>query len=905
MPSGNEKQLGEICRGQGLLAEAEELANLGSWEHDFETGMVFQSANLRRMLGAEPKTENVPQGDIWRYVDPADRDAVREAIDRGMRTGQPYEFQVRMILPNGRRRVFLVRGKPVVDSQNRVIRRMGVAMDITDKVESATAIRDGAELYRDLVENSHALICTHDLSGRLLSMNELPAQILGYAPQELVGKRIADMLPEHGEELYAEYLARLKENGQATGLMALRTRSGERRIWEYHNTMRTVGVREPVIRGMAHDITERFAAEKRLRKSEALLAQAEELANIGSWEFALVNQTMRCSEQFFRMLRLEPRSEPVLYSQALAAVHPDDRERAQQTVKSLREKGQVFENELRFQTADGQERIFLSRGLAVADGSGRVIAIHGMSQDVTERRREEHRLRRSEELLAQAERLADMGSWELEVETKKLNWSEHFYRLLGLDPAFAPVPYGTGIAMIHPDDRERALRDVESLTQPGHEFENELRFIIGGEERIFHSRAVAVGDKAGRIACIRGMSQDVTERRREEQRLSRSEELLSQAEQMANCGSWEIDLKTRKAMLSRHFLQMLGLESEAEFGPTTYWDRVHHEDRERATKAIEKAIAELKPFEHVSRYLAQDGQTRFHYARGMPQAGPDGKAEISIGVVQDITERVQAEKDLHNLLRKLLTVRDEDRRRLASQLHESVGQTLAALTMTMGRLRRALPRGDTPAHALWRSCQDLAREAARETREISYSMHPHMLDEAGLAPALRCYARDFAELSGINVEVVITDELVRPSREIETAVFRIVQEALTNVHRHSGSRKATIRLSCDAKGLRAEVKDDGRGLPATHFAAARGFSAGVGITGMRERAEQMNGVFELESAPGQGTTIRVTLPLNGTPQTSRPQFSPSEWTEPRNSRKRDGQKMAGASGSEPPASWSR
>ncbi len=730
----------DISESEALLAKAEKLANLGSWEHDLVRGTLIQSANLCRMLGTDPIIKSNPHDFFWGLVDPEDHDRVRSVVRRAMETREPFEYQARFVLRDGSKRIMLVRGKPVVDSENRVIKRIGVAMDITERMEFLSAIRESAETYRDLVENSHSLICTHDLSGKLLSMNELPARILGYTPDELVGRRIPDLLPADGEALYAEYLERLQRDGHATGLLALRTRSGERRVWEYHNTLRTGGVPEPVVRGMAHDITERFEMEKKLRRSEALLAQAE--------------------------------------------------------------------------------------------------------------------------------KLADIGSWELDVQRKTLTWSEQFFRVLGLAPEHGAVPYGRGISMIHPDDRERGMRDAESLKTPGQEFDNELRFIIAnGQERIFHSRAVAVGDATGRVVRIRGMSKDVTERRIEEHRLRKSEALLSQAEQMANCGSWEVDLKTRKGTLSRHLMQMLGLQSEEEFGPNTYWDRVHPEDRERARRIIEEAIAEVKPFEHVSRYLPPEGGVRFHYARGIPVAGADGKAEVSMGVVQDITDRVRSEEDLHNLLRRLLTVRDEDRRRLARQLHESVGQTLAALTMSMGRLRESLPGHGTPSHALWLSCNDLARQAARETREISYSMHPHMLDEAGLGSALRCYARDFADMSGIDVSVEVPDGFARQSREIETTVFRIVQEALTNIHRHSGSRTASVQLTCENRQLRAEVSDEGCGLPAAPSSFLLSH-LGVGITGMRERAEQLHGVLELHSSPGRGTTVRVILPLPAARQAS-------------------------------------
>jgi PAS domain S-box-containing protein len=720
-----------------LLAEAEELASLGSWEHDLEAGTILQSANLRRMLGGEPKAASITPDSLWRLVDPEDHEMVRQTVERATSAREPYEYRARYILPDGRKRILLVRGKPIVDSANRVVKRIGVAMDVTERAEFTDAIRESAEIYRDLVENSHSLICTHDLSGQLLSMNELPAKILGYNPEDLIGRSIPDLLLPERQEHWAEYVERIQREGHATGLLHLRTRSGERRVWEYHNTLRTQGVPAPVVRGMAHDITERFEAEKKLRRSEALLAQAEGLANI--------------------------------------------------------------------------------------------------------------------------------GSWELEVPNKILHWSKQYYRMLGFEPDQGPVPYGQGIAMIHPEDRDRAVRDVALLTAGGQEFDNELRFVIAnGQERIFHSRGVADADASGRVVRIRGMSQDVTERKREEYQLRKSEALLSQAEQMANCGSWEYDPSTEKVTLSKHLRQIFGIGSEDAWTGDTYWERIHPHDRERARRIVEEARRDGKAFEHVSRFFPREGDMRFHYAKGVPVADATGKSGIRMGVVQDITTQVRAEEDLHKLLRKLLGLRDEDRRRLARQLHESVGQTLAALMMSMGRLRDSLPGQGAPSHAFWRTCNDLARQAARETREISYSMHPHMLDEAGLGSALRCYARDFADLSGIEVNVEVQADLARPSREIETTIFRIVQEALTNVHRHSGSRSASVHVVCEDRRLRAEVKDDGCGLPAAH-ASLRQSHLGVGITGMRERAEQMNGVFELESAPGHGTTVRVTLPLAAAP----------------------------------------
>lgn len=726
-------QIDPIDKSEALLAAAEELANVGSWEHDLVTGSISRSVNLCRMLGADPSDTTIPEDFFWNLVDPECHELVRRIIDWATENRQPYEYQARFILPDGRKRIFLTRGKPIVDSNGRVVKRIGVALDITEKTEAADAIRESEERYRDLVENSFALICTHDLSGRLLSLNELPARILGYRPEQLIGRNIDEMLiPERRWE-FGNYLKHIQREGSAKGLMVLRTRFGEHRVWEYHNTLRTQGVPTPIVRGMAHDITESHETARKLRSSEALLAQAERLANL--------------------------------------------------------------------------------------------------------------------------------GSWELDVEKQTLAFSDNYFRMLGLEPQKEPVPYGTGIAMMHPDDRERGVRDAERLYPGGQELENELRFITAnGATRFFHSRAVAIMGPSGRVARIRGMSQDVTERRIEEEKLRKSEALLSRAEEIAKFGSWEYDCRTGTARLSKQLRRTCQLDSDEESDLEVFFARLHPEDRVQLQKARERGISECKPWEYTARYFGAEGGARLLYINGIPTPGADGKAERSVGIVRDITKEVRAEKDLHNLLTQLFHLRDEDRRRLARQLHESVGQTLVALRMSMRRLNESLPRYDTPAHQLWMSSDAFAREAIREVRAISYSMHPPLLDEAGLGSALRHFAAGFAERSGIEVKVEISRDFGRQSPEIETTIFRIVQEALTNVHRHSGSPDARVRVACESQRLQAEVQDHGCGFPPLPRSISR-HPLGVGITGMRERVQQLSGDFEIESTPGQGTTIRVSLPL--------------------------------------------
>ncbi len=261
-----------MCRSTALLVEAESLANLGSWENDLTRGEEIWSANLSELLGFGRTLRRVSENLFWSLVHPHDREMVRTIIECALKDHLPtYEYQARYILPDNRERVLFTRGKLAFNSANCLVRRMGVTQDVTMAVEADRALLASEERYRDLVENSNDLICTHDLNGFILSMNEPPARILGYSSKDLIGRRVADFLQPERRSAFDEYLLRIQRDGYDEGLMALSTRTGELRVWEYRNTLRTDGVPSPIIRGMAHDITERLHYEKALRDSQAEL----------------------------------------------------------------------------------------------------------------------------------------------------------------------------------------------------------------------------------------------------------------------------------------------------------------------------------------------------------------------------------------------------------------------------------------------------------------------------------------------------------------------------------------------------------------------------------------------------------------------------------------------------------
>jgi PAS domain S-box-containing protein len=238
--------------------------------------------------------------------------------------------------------------------------------------------------------------------------------------------------------------------------------------------------------------------------------------------------------------------------------------------------------------------------------------------------------------------------------------------------------------------------------------------------------------------------------------------------------------------------------------------------------------------------------------RALTSGTLDTLASVADTIAQGI-ERKQAEAELRSLTGRILSLEDEERRRLARELHDTTSQSLAALCMNLSVLSESAGVLNPRAQEAVAESAALADQCLREIRTVSYLLHPPELDEPGLRYALSRYIDGFIQRSGIRVEIEVPPDLGRLPRLIETTVFRIVQESLTNIHRHSGSDTARVRLAKDPSNLVLEVEDAGDGIRADA-------PSGVGIASMRERLQQVNGRLETISRPG-GTVIRATIPL--------------------------------------------
>jgi len=263
----------------------------------------------------------------------------------------------------------------------------------------------------------------------------------------------------------------------------------------------------------------------------------------------------------------------------------------------------------------------------------------------------------------------------------------------------------------------------------------------------------------------------------------------------------------------------------------------------------------------VHRVFSQGNKS--YSTRIIPEFSPEGAVESLMIICEDVTDRVRSEKELTDLTARLFTIQDDERRRIARELHDGTAQNLFAISVDLAKLGTLVNQDNGECHSLIAESQSLVEQSLQEIRTLSYLLHPPLLDQAGLVSALQWYVQGFTKRSGIYIDL-FAQPIGRLPSDVEMALFRVVQEGLTNVRRHSGCEIAKIRLERKAETVILEISDEGIGL-GTNSKNGNGHSdssigMGVGIPGMRQRLRQLGGELEIKSSE-LGTNISVVVPL--------------------------------------------
>jgi PAS domain S-box-containing protein len=338
---------------------------------------------------------------------------------------------------------------------------------------------------------------------------------------------------------------------------------------------------------------------------------------------------------------------------------------------------------------------------------------------------------------------------------------------------------------------------------------------------------------------------------------------LSEAQAVADIGSWEWDLKRQRVTWSDHMYRICGVERESPASAELFFQLIHPEDRERCIAAAERQRTDGTGYEEPFRIVRPDGAVRWFQGRSHTDVDEAGRPVRIVGICQDITERVDSAQTLSKyaeqllaVSRRLVDVQETERRQLASELHDRVGPNLTALGINLCLVEESLP---DEVRRLVRTTLKDSRRMVEETvsviRDVMAELRPQTLDDYGLVAALRTLASAFSRRTGIPVSVRAAEAPGRTTQPADLALLRIAQEALNNVAKHARAARVEIHYEESAGAARLEIQDDGCGLDPARVESRGGW----GLLIMRERADSVGASFEIDSAAGRGVRVRVEI----------------------------------------------
>jgi PAS domain S-box-containing protein len=440
------------------------------------------------------------------------------------------------------------------------------------------------------------------------------------------------------------------------------------------------------------------------------------------------------------------------------------------------------------------------------------------------------------------------------------SWNKGAEKLFGYTAAEA---VGQPITMVIPPERIAEESEILSRLSRGERIDHfaTVRQRKDGSLVEVSLTISPVKDSQGQIIGASKVARDITAQKQAERALRESEQRYRTVTDAAPLLVWMSGTDRRCFYFNKGWLDFVGRTLEQELG-NGWTENVHPDDFDRCVQVYANSFEFRRPFEMEYRLRHHSGQYRWIFDRGLPRYAPDGTFEGYVGGCLDIHDRKEVAEKVRvaDEALRLMKTQDEERRRIARELHDSAGQTLTVLGLSLAQLVNEAESVAPELVKQGKEVEEVVQQLHREIRTTSYLLHPPLLDEAGLLSALSWYVQGVAERSGIDIALDIPDQFGRLSADMELAIFRIVQECLTNIHRHADCKSARIRIAREDANIRIEVRDDGKGISQQRLAEIEARGSGVGLAGIRERLRQFKGEMKIESM-SPGTRVLVNIPF--------------------------------------------
>jgi PAS domain S-box-containing protein len=876
----------ELRRSQEDLARAQRIAGLGSFSRDLATGRVEWSEEFLHIWGIDAHAEHPTAETLATMVHPADRAAFLQGRDDALKNTSASALDFRITRRDGEERILHREYGVLFSETGKAIRMFGTVQDITERKRNELALRRSREnlahsqriagigsFERDLVtgkwEWSDELYRIHGVERNDPGVDVVYLRNLVHPEDRDKFDQVRD-LAARGTPIPPADFRIVRPDGV------------ERILHRECELVYDADGRPIRLAATLQDITERRKAELEISRSRENMARAQSLASIGSFERDLVTDVWEWSDEMYRILGVAVGDRPSP-EELIEIVHPDDRERFLKARADERAGLPMPPLEYRMIRRDGVERIVRRESAVTFDAEKRPLRIFGTLQDITARKSAEIELFQSRESMVRAQQIANMGSFDHDLQTGRITWSDQMYTIIGVDKdKVIPSPELT-LSFVHPDDRPSFIATRAGSSCPD-SAPFEFRIVRpDGKQRVLRREFDVHFAEDGRPLRVFGTMQDITERRAAEFEMVQSRENLMRAQRIANMGSFDHDLHTDRITWSDQMYAIIGIEKDS--APPS-WETtlkyVHPDDRAAFRAACNCATsANSEVFEF--RIIRPDGEERVLRREIDGHFGEDGRPTRIFGMVHDITQRVVAEERERELERQLLhSQKLEALGTLAGGIAHDLNNTLVPI-MALSKLTARRFDVGTPVRnnldTIYEA-SERARDLVRRVLAFSRKEEPER-QEANLAEivreALKLMRATVPTSIQLDAEIGDVSPIRADASQIHQVITNLVSNAAGAMTNGMGTITVSLNLAAAQKRAPSEiclsVSDTGCGMDEATLqrifepfftTKAVGQGTGLGLSIVHGIVTSHGGRIDVKSVPGKGTRFDLYFPLPAT-----------------------------------------
>ena len=839
----------ELTESKARLSETEQQLNLsaaaadvGIWTRKVGETEIIASPKWKELFGFEP-SEEVTVKDFRDRVHPDDLDLVVTSATAMEVLGQDFEYEHRALLPDGQIRWISSFGKvEAVDGKPYMLR--GASVDITNRRLAEQATKELAAI----VESSEDAIYSRTLDGVIITWNRGAEKQYGYSAEEIIGNNVDVIIPDEFQDQIGKVIARIRNGESIDHFESVRLAKDGRRI---NVSLAFAPVRDHTgqivgVSTTARDITQRVLALEAAQKSDDrnrdLLRALPDLLFIQTPDGVYVDYHVPDTKDLFvppdNFMGMNMSE---IFPPELAAEFRRAFDLAMETGEM-----QIVEYQLAIEGKMGWYEARIVRG--------RDEKILSVVRDVTSRVEAENAVRENEHLLSESQRIAHVGSWRADI-SGAVQWSDETFRMYGVSRETFEPTVESLLDLTHPEDRPKLQRWIEDCAAGRSPGDLEMRPVLpDGSVRIISGRGELIGEPGAEGSFMAGTVQDITDRKRAEQAIRESEERFRNMADTAPVMIWVTGIDKLCTYVNQGWLRFTDRTLEQELG-SGWADALHRDDLDHCMEVYTSAFDRREIFTVEYRLRRADGVYRWILASGSPRFSYDGEFLGYIGSCVDISDQKEAAEALSELGGNLINAQEIERTRVARELHDDSSQSLALLSIQLDGLIQKINDPDLlrkEVDALKLHIQRLSLDLHR----ISHELHPAKLEQLGLEAAIRGFCREIE--AAHDIEIAVTSDNLPGSlpNNISLSLYRVIQESLQNVVKHSGATTVDVSIDRRDDELCLTVTDNGIGFdPKTAK-----FKGSLGLISMNERLRSLQGSLTVESATGSGARIIARVP---------------------------------------------